>query len=140
MGSMNENLFQTFRRSFPPDLSQPFIERPDGTQLSYADLLDLSSRAARVLAELGVKPGDRVAMQVDKSAEAILLYLGTLRAGAAFLPLNPGYTPTEIRYFLQDAEPVLFVCRPEDQATMRELAREVGVPQVETLGQAAWWP
>ena len=135
MGSMNENLFQTFRRSFPPDLSQPFIERPDGTQLSYADLLDLSSRAARVLAELGVKPGDRVAMQVDKSAEAILLYLGTLRAGAAFLPLNPGYTPTEIRYFLQDAEPVLFVCRPEDQATMRELAREVGVPQVETLGQ-----
>ena len=78
---MNENLFEIFRRSFPTDLGRIFLERPDGSVLSYGDLLDLSGRVAQVLQDLGVKPGDRVAAQVEKSAEALLLYLGSLRAG-----------------------------------------------------------
>jgi len=133
---MSENLFTIFRRSFPADLGRPFIERPDGGVLSYGDVLDLSGRVAQALVDLGVKPGDRVAAQVEKSPEALLLYLGSLRAGAAFLPLNTAYTPGEIRYFLGDAEPALFVCRPELEAPMRELAKAVGTPRVETLGEA----
>jgi malonyl-CoA/methylmalonyl-CoA synthetase len=133
---MSENLFTIFRRSFPADLGRPFIERPDGGVLSYGDVLDLSGRVAQALVDLGVKPGDRVAAQVEKSPEALLLYLGSLRAGAAFLPLNTAYTPGEIRYFLGDAEPALFVCRPELEAPMRELAEAVGTPRVETLGEA----
>ena len=78
---MNENLFEIFRQSFPSDLGRIFLERPDGSRLSYGDLVELSGRVARVLQELGVKPGDRVAAQVEKSAEALMLYLGSLRAG-----------------------------------------------------------
>jgi malonyl-CoA/methylmalonyl-CoA synthetase len=132
---MSENLFEIFRSCFPADRSRLFLERPDGSTLSYADLVDLSGRLANVLVELGVKPGDRVAAQVEKSAEALMVYLASLRAGAVYLPLNTAYTPGEIRYFLGDAEPTLFVCRPELAEAMRSLAAEVGVPRVETLGE-----
>jgi malonyl-CoA/methylmalonyl-CoA synthetase len=133
---MSENLFESFRRSFPADpTTRPFLERPDGSTLSYADLLDLSGRMANVLVGLGVKPGDRVAAQVEKSAEALMVYLAALRAGAVYLPLNTAYTAGELRYFLGDAEPALFVCRPELAEPMRALAGEVGVPRVETLGE-----
>jgi malonyl-CoA/methylmalonyl-CoA synthetase len=133
---MSENLFESFRRSFPADpTTRPFLERPDGSTLSYADLLDLSGRMANVLVGLGVKPGDRVAAQVEKSAEALMVYLAALRTGAVYLPLNTAYTAGELRYFLGDAEPALFVCRPELAEPMRALAGEVGVPRVETLGE-----
>jgi malonyl-CoA/methylmalonyl-CoA synthetase len=132
---MNENLFEIFRRSFPADLGRVFLERPDGSVLSYADLQDLSGRVAQVLLDLGVRPGDRVAAQVEKSAEALMLYLGCLRAGAVYLPLNTAYTVGEIRYFLGDAEPTVFVCRPELEEQMAALGRELGVPHVITLGE-----
>ena len=64
-----------------------------------------SGRLANTLLELGVRPGDRVAAQVEKSPEALMLYLGGLRAGAVYLPLNTAYTPAELEYFLGDAEP-----------------------------------
>ena len=116
---MSDNLFTIFRSRFPADLSKVFIARPDGSSLTYAELVDLSGRLANVLTALGVKPGDRVAAQVEKSAEALLLYLATLRAGAIFLPLNSAYTPGEVRYFLGDAEPALFVCGPAVSAEMQ---------------------
>ena len=97
---MSENLFEIFRSRFPADRSRLFLERPDGSTLGYADVVDLSGRLANVLVELGVKPGDRVAAQVEKSAEALMVYLASLRAGAVYLPLNIAYTTGEIRYFL----------------------------------------
>ena len=132
---MNENLFELFKRSFPSDPGRVFLERPDGSTVSYGDLVDLSGRVARVLIDLGVEPGDRVAAQVEKSAEALLVYLGALRAGAVYLPLNTAYTEGEVRYFLGDAEPKLFVCRPEQQEQMEKVAREQGVAHVLTLGE-----
>lgn len=132
---MSENLFAIFRRCFPTDLGRTFLERPDGGGLSYADLLDLSGRIARVLKDLGVRPGDRVAAQVEKSAEALMVYLGALRAGAVYLPLNTAYTAGELRYFLGDAEPAVLVCRPEAEDRMAALAGEVGVPHLLTLGE-----
>ncbi|MDQ3621121.1 MAG: malonyl-CoA synthase [Verrucomicrobiota bacterium] len=132
---MSENLFALFSSRFSTARSRLFLERPDGSTLSYADLLDLSGRLANVLVELGVKPGDRVAAQTPKSAEALMLYLASLRAGAVYLPLNPAYTAGEVRYFLGDAEPALFVCPPELATPMEALAAEVGLPRVETLGE-----
>ena len=131
---MSENLFTIFKNRFPADLSKVFLWRPDGSALSYADLVELSGRLANALKSLGVKPGDRVAAQVEKSAEALLVYLAALRAGAVYLPLNSAYTASEIRYFLGDAEPTLFICRPESAAEMQVVATEAGVPRVETLG------
>jgi malonyl-CoA/methylmalonyl-CoA synthetase len=132
---VSENLFAIARRRFPAKLGHPFIEHPNGAQLSYGELVESTARYAAALQQLGVQPGDRVAVQVEKSVENLLLYLATLRAGAVYLPLNTGYTPSELRYFLGDAEPALFVCRPAQQEAMEALAAEVGVPRVETLGE-----
>jgi malonyl-CoA/methylmalonyl-CoA synthetase len=131
---MSESLFAVLRAAFGHRPERTFIERPDGSRIPYADLLALSGRYARALIHLGVHPGDRIAVQVEKSAEALILYLATLRAGAVFLPLNPAYTADEVQYFLADAEPALFVCQPELQAAMTPLARAAGVPGVATLG------
>src|SRR5215203_4989888 len=133
---MSENLFTTFQSRSPADQTRVFLERPDGTTLSYADLADISGRLATALKELGVKTGDRVAAQVEKSAEALMLYLASLRAGAVYLPLNSAYTTGEIRYFLGDAEPTVFVCSPPVAEEMRALAGELGVLQVVGLGEA----
>ncbi|HEY9421579.1 MAG TPA: malonyl-CoA synthase [Thermoanaerobaculia bacterium] len=106
------NLFSLFRARFPADPRAPFLVEPDGTRLSYAALDERTGSLAARLAELGVTPGDRVAIQAEKSVPALLLYLATLRAGAVHLPLNPAYTPSEVRYFLNDSEPALFVGDP----------------------------
>lgn len=92
--------------------NQTFLETPEGVRWTYADVASRSARYSSVLASLGLKPGDRLAAQIEKSPEALMLYLGAIRAGAVFLPLNPGYTDAEIDYFLADAEPSILVCDP----------------------------
>ena len=100
---------------------------------TYQDVLDVSARFANVLLERGVAPGDRVAVQVEKSIEAVMLYLGTLRAGAVFLPLNTAYTAAEVEYFLSNAEPHLFVCDPTRHGEYTEMTDAMGI-RLETLG------
>lgn len=107
--SQSENLFDIFRARFPDERSRPFIARPDGRVFSYAEMEETSGRMAALLEALNVKPGDRVAMQVEKSAEAVFLYLACLRAGAVFLPMNAGYRTDELDYFIGDAEPAVVV-------------------------------
>lgn len=133
---MNQSLFAGVGKHLPSDLSKPFIRTPEGGGYSYADMLRSTSQFAHALVELGVQPGDRVAVQVDKSPETVMLYLAVLRAGAVYLPLNSGYTGDELRYFLDDAEPSLLVCAPAFEAQARELAKVSGVAHVETLGNA----
>ncbi|TWB43255.1 malonate--CoA ligase [Nitrospirillum pindoramense] len=122
-----------------PAREKPFIILPETKgqperTLSYGDMVDLSARMANLLVARGVKPGDRVAVQVEKSAEAIVLYLACVRAGAIYLPLNTGYTLAELDYFIGDATPHLVVCDPAKAAAMTELAQAKGVAAVETLG------
>ena len=95
----------------PTSPALPSPHQP-GRRVSYADLIALSGRLANVLAARGVKPGDRVAVQVEKSVPALVLYLATVRAGAVYLPLNTAYTLAELEYFIGDAEPSLVVCDP----------------------------
>ena len=108
-------------------LERPFAEIPASGDVktryySYQDVLDVSARLANSLVGFGVKPGDRVAVQVPKSIEALMLYLATVRAGAVFLPLNTAYTAGEISYFVEDAAPTLFVCAPQDEELYATLA------------------
>ena len=134
MTSVSSSLYALFRSRFPSDRTTVCLEREDGTTCSYGDLEDASARAANRFASLGVRRGDRVAMQVEKSAEALFAYLGVLRAGAVYLPLNPAYTSSEVDYFLGDAEPTVVVCRPESEPLFRELCSRSRAPHLLTLG------
>ncbi len=112
------------------DDSRLLIERPDGSRLSYAETVALSGRLANALARLGVAPGERVAVQVEKSPEALAVYFATQRLGAAFLPLNTAYTPAEVAYFVGDAEPKVLVADPKKQEALGPIAAEVGATLV----------
>ena len=107
------NLYRLFRERFPPRRETVFIDEGDGGRFSYADLEQHSARYAGVLSAQGVGRGDRVLVQVEKSPQAVFLYLACLRAGAVFVPLNTGYKKAELDYFVADAEPRLIVCAPQ---------------------------
>ncbi len=128
---MNANLYEQLVGSVD-DPGRTAIEMPDGERYSYLDLVALSARIANVLAARGVKPGDRVAVKVDKSFAALVLYLATLRAGAVYLPLNIAYTIAETDYFLGDAEPTLVVCDPREEQEIGIVAARISA-SVETL-------
>lgn len=129
---MTNHLFDLIRARMPSPGAR-FALLDDGREYSYQDVLDSSARFANTLAALGVEPGDRVAVQVEKSVEALMLYLGTVRAGGIFLPLNTAYTPAEIEYFLGDAEPAVFVCDPAKAPALKPFAEKAGA-KLETLG------
>ncbi|HEY3783869.1 MAG TPA: AMP-binding protein [Steroidobacteraceae bacterium] len=112
----------------------PFLETPAGRRIGYADLHEQSGRFAAALLNLGVRPGERVAVRVDKSADAVLLYIACLRLGAVFVPINVASSPNEVEYFLSDARPRVAVVRPEESAAMQVLAERASVTCLETLG------
>ena len=130
-GEAINTLFATIRAAAIPE--RPFLETPQGRKLSYGDMLMGSARYANALVSLGVKPGDRVAVQVEKSPEALLLYLGCVRAGGVFLPLNTAYTTAELEYFIGDAEPSLLVCDPAKRDALAGVAAKAKTGAVETL-------
>src|SRR5205823_3109847 len=129
--SAGESLFGAIRAAMP-ERGRAFLRLPDESAVTYADMLARSGRFANCLAASGVQPGDRVAVQVDKSVNALLLYMACLRAGAVYLPLNPAYTLAELEYFLADAEPVLIVVSPGREDAIRDLVRDGA--KVLTLG------
>ncbi|MDP2825930.1 MAG: malonyl-CoA synthase [Sulfuritalea sp.] len=129
---MNQNLYSLLAAHFPKNPAAPCMILPGGRVWTYGDVGRASGRIANLIVALGLKPGDRVAAQVEKTPEALVLYLAALRAGMVFLPLNPAYQRHEMEYFLGDAKPGLFVCRPQARALAAELANELaaqaGVP------------
>src|SRR6476619_8359410 len=128
---MNANLFsRLFDRLDDP--TRLAIETADGQRVSYAELISRTGQMANLLVSRGVKPGDRVAAQTEKSVPGLVLYLATVRAGAVYLPLNTAYTLNELEYFITDAEPSLVVCDPSKAAGIGAIAAKVGA-KVETL-------
>ena len=109
---MNDNVYSLFETRFRADRHAPCLRLPDRDDWRYADLEDRTSRAAGALVDLGVQPGDRVVTQTEKTPEALALYLGCLKLGAIYVPLNTAYTAAELEYFLSDAKPALLVCDP----------------------------
>lgn len=114
-----------------------FIETSQGRRFTYGELEKLSAELVSVLTHSGVSVGDRVLMRVDKSVEAVALYVACLRLGAVFVPLNTAYTTHELEYFIQDAEPALIVVRPEDFSATATLLPESERARIRTLGTAA---
>ena len=104
-----DNLFSTLTRGLPARLDQTFLLLADGRSITFGRLLEEAARVTTWLEQNGVRAGDRVVAQLDKSPAAVALYLGCIRSGAVFIPLNTAYMPREVEYFLADADPALVV-------------------------------
>jgi malonyl-CoA/methylmalonyl-CoA synthetase len=131
----NRNLFAALRAAFPQDLDTIAVETDSGLAYSWRDLDRGTAMIANLLASLGIEPGARIAVQVEKSVEAMMLYLATLRAGYAFLPLNTAYQKAEIEYFVGNAEPAVVVCSPANFGWVSKIAFQAGTQHVFTLGE-----
>ena len=129
----NENLFAVLRSGFPADLETTAVETDGGLRYSWGDLERASAMIANLFGSLGLPAGSRIAVQVEKSVEAVALYLATLRAGHVFLPLNTAYQSAELAYFLTDAQPAVLVCRSASFSWLSQLAHSAGAKNVYTL-------
>ena len=130
----NHNLFSALRAAFPPHLDATAIETDNGLVYSWHDLERATAMMANLLVSLQLPPGARVAVQVEKSVEALMLYLATLRAGYVFLPLNTAYQSAEMEYFIGNAEPAVVVCSPKNFGWVSKIAFKCGTQNVFTLG------
>jgi malonyl-CoA/methylmalonyl-CoA synthetase len=114
-----------------------FLRTPEGRKLTYGALRTDSGRIAAALVRRGVEPGDRITVQVEKSLEAVLLYIACLRMGAIYVPINVANTAHEVEHFFRDSRPKLAVVRPQDRHLVEPLAAEAGIHCIETLGADA---
>jgi malonyl-CoA/methylmalonyl-CoA synthetase len=130
---MNANLYSLFERHFPDGAEQPFLVIPNGPVVHYGDLAAASAQVANALVAAGCRPGDRVAAQVDKHWHVIALYLGCLRAGLVYLPLNTGYQRAELGYFFADAQPRVIVCNPDHLGVIAALEHRATVLTLDEL-------
>jgi malonyl-CoA/methylmalonyl-CoA synthetase len=130
----NKNLYKLLASGLSVDAAKVAIETSDGRRWSYRDLDHETARLARLFYSLGLRKGERVAVQVEKSPEALLVYLACVRAGLVYLPLNTAYRSQEIAFFMRDAQPSLFIARPEEKSEVQILARRYGIPHVLDLG------
>jgi malonyl-CoA/methylmalonyl-CoA synthetase len=129
----NQNFFGALRAAFPRDLDATAVETDNGLVYSWRDLDRATAMIANLLGSLRLPPGSRIAVQVEKSVEGMMLYLATLRAGHIFLPLNTAYQSAEIEYFIGNAEPAVVVCSSKNFGWVSKLAFKAGTQHVFTL-------
>ncbi|MFP5466347.1 MAG: malonate--CoA ligase [Gammaproteobacteria bacterium] len=135
----NQNLFSVLRQAFPADLDRTAVEVIDGPgaglRYSWRDMERATAMMANLLASLDLPEGARIAVQVEKSVESMILYLATLRAGYVYLPLNTAYQSAEVAYFIGNAEPAVVVCSPRNHGWVSRIAFSAGTRHVFTLGE-----
>jgi len=118
------NAFTENARKYPDKVALEFIE-PPLQRLTYAELDELINRTEGYLQSMGLQPGDRIALQLPKCLEFILLHLATARLGAISLPLNPAYPPDELKYFLEDSGAKLFFALESSRETIQTILSEL---------------
>lgn len=131
---MANPLFDTL---FAPHIGSaaPFLHLPGGGRISYGDFLTQAARFAGVIRAAGLQPGDRLAVQINKSPEALGVYAACAITGVIFLPLNTAYAPAEVSYFLSDSGARLLLCDPAKADALTPVAQAVGA-QIMTLGSS----
>ena len=132
---MNANLYTLFRSRFPQDLDDCWLETEDAKYYSWRDLERGTAKIANLFASLQLPPGSRIAAQVEKSPEALMLYLATVRAGFVYLPLNTAYRASEMEYFIGNATPAVVVCSPKNFGWITQIAFRAGTGHVFTLDE-----
>ena len=141
----NNNLYAQLRAHFPERLDEVAIETADAPgshdghpfaplHYTWLDLERGSARIANLFADLALPAGAHVLVHADKSVEAVMLYLATLRAGLVYVPLNAAYQASEVEYFIDNAQPALVVCAPRNFTWISRLAFARGTRMVLTLG------
>lgn len=128
------NLYALFHHAFQPQLASVAIETDEGERWTFGDLDAQSARTANWLHSLSLPAGARVMVQVEKSVPALVLYLACLRAGLVYVPLNTAYQSSELAYFMENAEPSVFVCDPSKHESLSPLAAGLGVHHLMTMG------
>ncbi|MDR3453760.1 MAG: malonyl-CoA synthase [Rhodoferax sp.] len=131
----NQNLFAALRAAFPSNLDAIAVETDNGLHYSWRDLDRATAMLANLLVSLDLPEGSRIAVQVEKSVEAMVLYLATLRAGYVYLPLNTAYQSAEIDYFISNAEPAVVVCSGKNFGWVSKIAFKAGTGHVFTLNE-----
>ena len=129
------NSYSAFSLGFASRMTDPFLVDENGGTLTYADVECETARYSNFLMGLGMRRGDRVAVQIEKSPQAIFIYLACLRAGLCYLPLNSAYQQSEISYFLNDAQPGVAICSPAAEPLFMCLCTEAKVPHLFTLDE-----
>jgi malonyl-CoA/methylmalonyl-CoA synthetase len=138
---MSPSLFSLIEVSLPDDRTRVVLEAPDRMrgprEWSAERLLTAAAQFASLFSELGLVKGDRVALQVEKSPEALAIYLACLRGGFIFLPMNTAYRLDEVDYLIGNAEPALVICDPAAEDGVKDVAARHGSPHVLTLDTEA---
>jgi malonyl-CoA/methylmalonyl-CoA synthetase len=132
---VNANLYALFRARFPSDLDDCWLETSDGLYYSWRDLERGSAKIANLFASLNLPAGARIAAQVEKSPEALMLYVATVRAGFVYLPLNTAYRAAEMAYFIENASPSVVVCSPKNFGWIAQTAFTRGTSHIFTLDE-----
>lgn len=132
---MNANLYHLFQSRFPENLDDCWCETDDQYYYSWRDLERGTAKLANLFTSLDLPAGSRIAVQVEKSPEALMLYLATIRAGFVYLPLNTAYRANEMAYFITDAAPAVVVCSPQNFGWVSQLAFQSGTAHVFTLDE-----
>ena len=132
-GGVLANFYAALRARFADRLNAPFLRPYGAPALSYENIDAQSAQFASALRSIGAKPGDRIVVQVEKSPANVALYLAALRSGVIYVPLNTAYTAAEVEYFLQDAEPSVFICDPPRREELSQAASRQSVDTVLTL-------
>lgn len=127
------NLYSLLRSGFASDTQACAVQTDSGLCYSWQDLDEASAMLANFLQSLDLPSGARVAVQVEKSVEALLLYLATLRAGLVYLPLNMAYRQAEMAYFIEDSSPGVLICSGAHFPWLSKLAFAAGTAFVLTL-------
>ncbi len=129
------NLFAALRAAFPKDLDSTAVETESGLRYSWRDLDRATAMVANLLSSLDLPAGSRIAAHTEKSVEAMVLYLATLRAGYVYLPLNTAYQSAEVEYFIGNAEPAVVVCASRNFGWVSKIAFKAGTQYVFTLDE-----
>lgn len=129
------SIFTRFLDRVAAHPSKPVFELADGSEIRYGDLLKTTQQMAAALHLAGVGKGDRVAVQVKKSPQAIGAYLATLQLGAIYLPLNTAYTDAELQFFIDDAQPAVMIVDPARQERVQALAPDLTLRTLDRNGQ-----
>ncbi|NIZ62925.1 malonyl-CoA synthase [Sedimentitalea sp. CY04] len=110
----------------------PFLHLPDGSAITHNDFLSMAARYAHVFRDAGVEPGDRLAVQIEKSPQALAIYAACVQSGIVFLPLNTAYTAAEVSYFVENSGAKLLICDTANETALTPIAQSAGA-QLETL-------